>query len=61
MLEIKLQALHHVRVHLKVPGGLSDLKALLTRKLPMLLSHLNEMSGGREAHNFEVFENDQRT
>ena len=35
MLEIKGQVLHLVRVHLKVPGWLSDLKALLTRKLPM--------------------------
>ena len=45
MLEIKGQVLHLVRVHLKVPGWLSDLKALLTRKLPMFLSRLN---GGRE-------------
>ena len=37
-----------MRVHLKVPGWLSDLKALLTRKLPMLLSRLNEISGGIE-------------
>ena len=37
-----------VRVHLKVPGWLSDLKALLTRKLPMLLSRLNEIRGSRE-------------
>ena len=35
MLEIKGQVLHLVSVHLKVPGWLSDLKALLTRKLPM--------------------------
>ena len=35
MLEIKGQVLHLVRVHLKVPGWLSDLKVLLTRKLPM--------------------------
>ena len=48
MLEIKGQVLHRVRVHLKVPGWLSDLKALLTRKLPMFLSRLNEISGGRE-------------
>ena len=38
MLEIKGQVLHHVRLHLKVPGWLSDLNALLTRKLPMFLS-----------------------
>ena len=37
-----------MRVHLKVPGWLSDLKALLTRKLPMFLSCLNEISGSRE-------------
>ena len=37
-----------MRVHLKVFGWLSDLKALLTRKLPMLLSRLNEISGGRD-------------
>ena len=48
MLEIKGQVLHRVRVHLKVPGWLSDLKALLTRKFPMFLSRLNEISGGRE-------------
>ena len=46
MLEIKGQVLN--RIHLKVPGWLSDLKALLTRKLPMFLSRLNEISGGRE-------------
>ena len=44
MLEIKGQVLHRVCVHLKVPGWLSDLKALLTRKLPMFLSRLNEIS-----------------
>ena len=48
MLEIKGQVLHLVRLHLKVPGWLSDLNALLTRKLPMFLSRLNEISGGRE-------------
>ena len=35
MLEIKGQVLHRLRVHLKVPGWLSDLYALLTRKLPI--------------------------
>ena len=35
-------------LHVKVPGWLSDLNALVTRKLPNLLSRLNEMSGGRE-------------
>ena len=47
MLEIKGQLLHHMRVHLKVPGWLSDLNVLLTRKLPMFFSCLNEISGGR--------------
>ena len=45
MLEIKGQILHRVWLHVKVPGWLSDLNALLTRKF---LSRLNEMSGGRE-------------
>ena len=56
--------MHHL--HLKVPGWLSDLNALLTRKLPMLFSRLNEISVGRRnrfsfgiiAENFEVFGND---
>ena len=42
----KGQVLHRVRLHLKVPGWLSDLNALLTRKLPMFLSRFNEISGG---------------
>ena len=33
MLEIKEQVLHRVRLHLKVPGWSSDLKAPLTKKL----------------------------
>ena len=47
MLEIKGQVLHRVRVHLKVFGWLSDLIALLTRKLPMFLSRLDGISDGR--------------
>ena len=47
-LEIKGQVLQHVRLHLEVPGWFSDLNALLTRKLPMFLLRLNEMSSGRE-------------
>ena len=47
VLEIKGQALHRMRVHLKVPGWLSYLNALLTRKLPMFLSRLNAIGGGR--------------
>ena len=35
MLEIKGQVLNRVRVHMKVPDWLSDLNALLTRKLTM--------------------------
>ena len=42
--EIKGQVLHCVRLHLKVPGWLPDLNALLTRKLPMFSSRLNEIS-----------------
>ena len=33
ILEIKGQVLHHL--HLKVPGWLSDLNGLLTKKLPL--------------------------
>ena len=47
MLEIKGQVLHRVRLHLKVPDWLPDLNVLLTRTLPMFLSRLNEISGGR--------------
>ena len=48
VLEIKGQVLHHVPLHVKVPGWL-NLNALLTKKLPRFLSRLNEMSGGRES------------
>ena len=63
MLEIKRQVLHRVRAHLKLPGWFLELNALQTRKLPMFLSHLNEISGVRGnirlvSENFEVFEND---
>ena len=34
--ELACMVLHRVRLHLKVPGWLSGLNALLTRKLPML-------------------------
>ena len=43
VLEIKGQVLHRVRLHVKVPGWLLNLNALLTKKL-----RLNEMSCGRE-------------
>ena len=68
LFEIKGQVLHRVRLHVKVPGWLSNLNALLSKKLATFLSRVNEMSGGREnnyvfsfgiiAENFEVFEND---
>ena len=66
VLELKVQVLHRVRLHVKAPGWLLSLNALLTKKLPKFLSRLNEMSGGREnmfsfgiiAENFEVVEND---
>ena len=48
VLEIKGQVLHRVRLHVKVPRWLSNLNALLTKKLPKFLSRLNEMSGDRE-------------
>ena len=48
VLEIKEQVLHRVRLHVKVPGWLLNLNALLIKKLPKFLSRLNEMSGGRE-------------
>ena len=48
VLQIKGQVLHRVRLHVKVPGWLLNLNALLTKKLPKFLSCLNEMSGGRE-------------
>ena len=48
MLEIKGQVLHRVRLHVKVPGWLLNLNALLTKSLPTFLSRFNEMSGGRE-------------
>ena len=34
VLEIKGQVLHRVRLHVKVPGLLLNLNALLTKKLP---------------------------
>ena len=46
MLEIEGHVLRRVRLNLKVPDWLSDY-ALLTRKLPMFLSRLNKIIGGR--------------
>ena len=36
-----------MRLHLKVPNWLLDLNALPTKKFPIFLSRLNELSGGR--------------
>ena len=47
MLEIMGQVLHRVCGHLKVTGGLSDVNAILNKKLLMYLSRLNEIRGGR--------------
>ena len=63
VLERKGQVLHRVCLHVKVPGWSFNFNALLTKKLPKCLSHLNEMSGDREnvfsfgiiAEDFEVF------
>ena len=44
----KGQVLHRERAHLKVPGFSIVLNVLLTRKLPMFLSCLNEISSGWE-------------
>ena len=48
VLEIKERVLYRVRLHVKVPGCLLNLNALLSKKLPKFLSRLNEMRGGRE-------------
>ena len=45
---MKGHVLHRARAHLKVPGCLLVLNALLTKKLPMFLSRLNEINGGCE-------------
>ena len=45
---MKGQVLHHERVHLKVPDWSLVWNELLTKKLPMFLSRLNEISGGCE-------------
>ena len=47
-LQIKWHVLHRARALLKVPAWLLVWNALLTRKLPMFLSRLNEISGGCE-------------
>ena len=45
---MKGQVLHRERAHLKVPGWSLVWNELLTKKLPMFLSRLNEISGGFE-------------
>ena len=45
-LQIKGHVLHRARAHLKVLDWLLVWNALLTKKLPMFLSRLNEISGG---------------
>ena len=47
-LQIKGHVLHRARAYLKVPAWLLVWNALLTKKLPMFLSRLNEISGGCE-------------
>ena len=45
---MKGQLLHRERAHVKVPGCSLAWNKLLTKKLPMSLSRLNEISGGCE-------------
>ena len=45
---MKEQVLHRERAHLKVPDWSLVWNELLTKKLPMFLSRLNEISGGFE-------------
>ena len=45
---MKRQVLHPERAHFKVPGWSLVRDELLTKKLPMFLSRLNEISGGCE-------------
>ena len=43
VLEIKGQVLHRVRLHVKVPGWLLNLNALLTKKLPKFKAFINSV------------------
>ena len=43
-LQMKGHGLHRARAHLKVPGCSLVWKALLTKKLPVFLSRLNEIN-----------------
>ena len=45
---MKEQVLHRERAHLKVPDWSLVWSVLLTKRLPMFLSRLNEISGGYE-------------
>jgi len=45
---MKGKVLHRARVRLKVPGWSLVWNELMTKKLPMFLSRLNEMSVGCE-------------
>ena len=47
-LRMKGHVLHRARAHLKVPGCSLVRNTLLTKKLPMFLSRLNEINGGCE-------------
>ena len=47
-LQMKGHVLQRARAHLKVPGCPLVWKVLLTKKLPMFLSRLNEINGGCE-------------
>ena len=47
-LQMKGHVLHHVRAHKKVLGCSLVWNALLTKKLPMFLSRLNEINGSCE-------------
>ena len=47
-LRMKGHVLHRARAHLKVPGWSLVWNTLLTKKLPMFLSRLNEIYGGCE-------------
>lgn len=48
LLALGTEVLHRERLHLKAPGWLSDISALLTKKLLMLLSPLKDTSDGNE-------------
>ena len=48
LLAFGTKVLHRERLHLKVPGWLSDVSALQTKKLLMILSPLKDTSDGNE-------------